>query len=72
MTVKERINSVRTNYVLKYHKEPSSIILGYELILEFKNMAPSRRIEAGVDLFGMKVIIDANRPTRCEVGDLIT
>ena len=69
MTIKEKIKKHRQAYILRYGKEPKSVIIGYEIMGEIKKEMPSRFID---DLFGMSVIVDKDRPTRVETGDFET
>lgn len=68
--MKEKIQKHRMAYINKYGKEPKTIILGYEVVMEMKKEYPSRFIDPGAYLYGMNVIVDNNKPTRVEVGDL--
>ena len=72
MTIKEKIQTYRKAYVNKYGKSPTSVILGYEIIGEMKRETPSRFVAPGAELYGMKIIVDNDRPTRVEAGDFET
>ena len=72
MKVQEKITKSRELYIMGKGVEPKSIILGYEIVGEMKKEFPSRFIAAGASLYGMTVIIDNNKPTRCEAGDFDT
>lgn len=71
MTCKEKIQKHRIAYISKYGKEPQSIILGYEIVDEMRRLMPSRHIYPGSQLYGMTVILDNDKPTRVEVGDIV-
>jgi hypothetical protein len=70
MTCKEKIQRHRIAYISKYGTEPRSIILGYEIADEMQRLMPSRHISPGAQLYGMTVLLDNDKPTRVEVGDI--
>lgn len=68
--MKDKIQKHRSAYISKYGKEPVSIILGYGARDELARLMPHQTLEPGSLLFGMRLIIDNNKPSRVEVGDL--
>lgn len=70
MSVEERIVKSRKLYIMQYGQEPKSVILGYEAFEEVKKKFFQRYINPGVEIFGMRIIKDMNKPTRVEVGNL--
>lgn len=69
MTASERVNKLRKMYIMQYGKEPRGVILGYEVFEEIKEQYSTRYVNSGVELLGMRIIKDMNKPTRVEVGD---
>ena len=72
MTIKDKIKRYREMYIQKYGREPTSVILGYEVMSEIKRDMPERYVAPGALLYGMAVIMDNNKPTRVEAGDFET
>lgn len=69
MNAGERVSKLRKMYIMQYGKEPKGVILGYEVLEEIKEQYSTRYVNTGVELLGMKIIKDLNKPTRVEVGD---
>lgn len=70
MSVDEKISKLRKMYIMQYGEEPKSVIVGYEVLEEIKRLYSMRYIESGVEMLGMRIIVDMNKPTRVEVGNL--
>lgn len=70
MNAEDKITKCRKLYIMQYGKEPKSIILGYEILEEVKEKYSQRYVADGVEILGMRVIEDRDKPTRVEVGNL--
>ena len=69
MTAKDKITQSRKMYIMQYGKEPTSVILGYEIKEEVRRELPHRFVGDGMEVYGMRIITDNNKPTKVEVGD---
>ena len=69
MNIEEKIKKKRELYVLKFGKEPTSVILGYWHEAELVKKGIIKEKTTGHFLWGMRVIIDNNNPTKTEMGD---
>ena len=70
MNSTEKLKVLRKMYIQQVGKEPKSVILGYEVVKEIKAALSHRYVDEGVEILGMKVFIDHDKPHRVEVGNM--
>lgn len=70
MEITEKITKLRRMYITQRGREPRSVILGYDYIDDVKKLLPTRYIDNGVEILGMRIIVDRDKAKRVEVGNL--
>lgn len=70
MEITEKITKLRRMYITQRGREPRSVILGYDYIDDVKKLFPARHIDNGVEILGMRIIVDRDKAKRVEVGNL--
>lgn len=67
----EKIKKLREIYITQKGKEPKSVILGRVVIEEMKKDLSLRYLDSGVEIYGMRIFIDYDKPSRVEVGNIV-
>lgn len=70
MEITEKITKLRRMYITQHGREPRSVILGYDYVDDVKKLLPTRYIDNGVEILGMRIIVDRDKAKRVEVGNL--
>lgn len=70
MEITEKITKLRRMYITQHGREPKSVILGYDYVDDVKKLFPARYIDNGVEILGMRIIVDRDKAKRVEVGNL--